>query len=144
MKKFVAITSVLVLAFAVSSVVLAQKTQPTKKATTAKTTAQHMANPKMRTAKGEVSAVDVNASSLTLTVKKNPMAFSFDNQTKITESGRTVQPSAITSGMRATVKYMERDGKNYANSISLHPARGAKQSTSKKMSKSTGGKTKSE
>ncbi|MBI3951149.1 MAG: hypothetical protein HY314_11930 [Acidobacteria bacterium] len=135
MKKFLTIISVVIMAFALSGAAWAQKRSEAKKATPAKTEAKQTKKEKMKTAKGEVSAVDVSASTLTLMEKGKAVAFTFDDKTKITEAGRAVQPSAITTGTKATVTYTERDGKNWAHSIALHKPGAAKQSTPPKKTK---------
>jgi len=136
MKRFLPITSLLVMALALSGVSFAQQKHEAKKATPRKTEATHMAKQKMRTAKGEISAVNASAQTLTLMERGKAVTFAYHDKTAITESGHTVQPSAMTSGTKATVKYTEQDGKNWASSILLHPARPAKQSTPRKKGKS--------
>ena len=115
MKKFFAIASILITAFALSGTVLAQQKPAAKKAPPTKV-------PQAKIAKGEVSAVDTSARTLTLMERGKAVTFAYDETTKITEDGRTVEPSAITTGAKATVKYTEKDGKNLATSISLTPA----------------------
>lgn len=123
MKKFLAMVSLLAVAFALSGAALAQKKEATKTSHAAKS----------KTASGEVSAVDTSGQTLTITTKDGKaITFSFDSQTKITKSGRAAQASDIESGMRATVKYTEKDGQNWASSISLRPAKKATSSTKTK------------
>jgi hypothetical protein len=82
--------------------------------------ASHKTNHKV--AKGEVSAVDLSAKTLTLMEGQKSLTFNFDDKTLIKQAHQTVQPSAITSGMQATVKYTEKDGKDWATSVVLYPA----------------------
>jgi YD repeat-containing protein len=123
MKKFLAVASFLAVAFALSGAALAQKKEAAK--------TSHAA--KGKTASGEVSAVDASNQTLTITTKGGKaITFSYDSQTKITQAGRAAQASDIATGMRATVKYTEKDGQNWASSISLRPAKKAHSSTKAK------------
>jgi hypothetical protein len=115
MRKFLSITNVVVLAFALSGAAVASQTSAAHKVP-ARTEAKHTMKANMRTARGEISAVNPSAETLTLMERGKAVTFAYNNQTRFTESGRRVQPSVIKSGMMATVKYTEREGKNWTHS----------------------------
>lgn len=105
----------------------------------ATTSAQTASDSKTRTpaqkqhsvAKGEISAIDLTGHTVTLTEAKKTVSFSFDEKTHITQAGHTVQASALTIGEKATVRYQERDGKNWATSIHISSAQHAMANTAK-------------
>jgi hypothetical protein len=76
----------------------------------------------VRTAEGQVITVDDDARTLTLDEGSEAVTFIIDERTAIVESGRAVDPSSISSGAAATVKYTQRGGKNVARKIELIPA----------------------
>ncbi|MCS6816341.1 MAG: hypothetical protein NZ746_03055 [Blastocatellia bacterium] len=117
MRKLLVLANVVALAFVLSGAVGAsQKKAP------GRTEAQHPTQAKVRTARGEISTVDLNARTLTLMERGKAITIAYDDQTKFTESGRPVQPSAIKSGMMATVRYAEQGGRNIAHEVHLRPA----------------------
>lgn len=111
MKKFLAVTSIFVIPCALSSIALAQQKPAPKK-----TEAAH-AVPTEKTAEGRITAVDAKTKTLTVAEGTKSMTFVWDEKTKITEAGHAVKPSALVSGAQVTVHYMEKGGKNVANSI---------------------------
>lgn len=77
-------------------------------------------------AKGEISSVDLNGHVFTLKESQRNLSLSFDDKTHITQSGQVVQPSAITTGEKAKVKFVEHDGKSWATNVELHAVHHAK------------------
>jgi len=127
MKRFQTITTIFVIALALSSAAVAQQQPRAQKAT------PKIAKQKMLTARGEVSTVDVSSKTLTLKVDTKTETFAFDEKTQIIGStGKPVEPSAITAGMKATVTYTEQDGKKLAHRVRLQSARAEKAKPQKK------------
>ena len=75
----------------------------------------------IKTAEGEISAIDADGQTLTLTDGTASVVISFDDATAASQSGRLVRPAAIRSGSKATVKYVEKGGRYVARSIALEP-----------------------
>lgn len=73
----------------------------------------------VKTAEGQVGAVDEDAKTMTLLDGDQEVTFSFDERTAIVEQGRAVQPKAIPRGAAAAVKYTQRGGKNWARKIEV-------------------------
>ena len=59
-----------------------------------------------------------------------------DEKTQFVESGHVVQPSAMTTGENAKVRFVEHDGKPWATKVDLHPAHHAKMENSKSAGES--------
>lgn len=133
MKKLLSITSSFIIALALSGVVLAKQTasMSTKKHNT------QAVRSSLTKAKGRVEAVNLSARTLTLMEDGKSVTFHFDENTKITEAGKTIQPAAITSGLNATVNYTERDGRKMASAIHLRPAKATKPHKATKSHKDT-------
>lgn len=75
-----------------------------------------------KTIDGEIEAVDPGSSTLTLINDGQQLLLAFDERTAILESGHPVQPTSIASGTPATVKYTQRGTKKWARRIELAPA----------------------
>lgn len=73
----------------------------------------------VKTAEGQISAVDPGSNTLVLIDGSGEVIFAFDERTAIVESGRAVKPSSIQRGTSATVRYTQRGGKNWARKIEL-------------------------
>lgn len=131
MRKFLSVTNVVVLAFALSGAVVASQKSEAHKAS-GQVEAKHTMKAKARTARGEISAVNTSAETLTLMEEGQAVTFAYNSQTKFTEAGRTVHPSAIKSGMTATVKYTEREGKKIAHEVSVRSGKQAAAHPAKK------------
>lgn len=86
--------------------------------------------------KGEISAVDTTNHTFTLSEKDRKLSMSYDGKTQFVESGRTVQPSEMTTGEHAKVQFVEHDGKPWATKVDLHPVHHAKTESSKSAGKS--------
>ncbi|MCS6805359.1 MAG: hypothetical protein RMM98_01205 [Acidobacteriota bacterium] len=124
MRTFLSLGNIVVLAFALSGAVMASQKSEAHKAP-GQVEAKHATKANMRTVRGEITAVNTNAETLTLMERGKAITFAYNNHTEFTEAGRRVEPSAIKSGMKATVKYTEREGKNWAHSVDLRPAQRA-------------------
>jgi hypothetical protein len=75
--------------------------------------------PEVKTAEGEVQAIDVNSGTLTILDGDHQFTFAFDDRTSILQSGHTVAPDSIEAGAGAKVRYLKRGGKNWARRIDL-------------------------
>jgi hypothetical protein len=73
----------------------------------------------VKTAEGQISAVDPGSKTLILIDGNQEVLFAFDERTAIVESGQAVQPNSIQRGAAATVRYTQRGGKNWARKIEL-------------------------
>lgn len=73
----------------------------------------------VKTAEGQIGAVDPGSNTLVLIDGSGEVVFAFDERTAIVESGRPVQPNSIRRGAAATVRYTQRGGKNWARKIEL-------------------------
>jgi hypothetical protein len=73
----------------------------------------------VKTAEGQIGAVDPGSKTLILIDGDEEVIFAFDERTAIVESGRVVQPNSIQRGASATVRYTQRGGKNWARKIEL-------------------------
>lgn len=120
--KLVRILSVILIAFALSSLVvyrlrLASALRPTRQAAPAPGLVEET-----RIIEGEIQTIDPGSKTLTLVNDGQEVMLAFDERTSIIESGRPVQPASIASGTAATVKYAQRGGKKVARRIELAPA----------------------
>jgi hypothetical protein len=75
--------------------------------------------PEVKTAEGEVQAIDLGAGTLTIVEGDHQYTFSFDDRTSIQQSGHPVAPDLIEAGSGAKVRYLKRGGKNWARRIEL-------------------------
>ncbi len=119
MSKLVRILSVILIAFALSSLLVyrlrlsgsllpsIQDQPPT-----------HLVE-KTEVIEGEIQAIDAGSRTVTLMNEGGEVMLAFDERTSISESGRPVQPASITLGTPATVKYAQRGGKKWARRIEL-------------------------
>jgi len=73
----------------------------------------------VRTAEGQILDVDDDSKTLTLDEGSQAVTFVFDERTNIVESDQLIQPSSIPSGKEATVKYIQKGGKNVAHKIEI-------------------------
>lgn len=132
MKKAIAIiVSVLfVLSVAGLSFAAEQKAAPAEKkaapaekkeAAPAKTEAkaEKKAPAKVKQVTGEVAAVDAKAMTLTVKGKKDEVALTVNDKTKF-DKGKSL--ADVKVGDKATVKYVEKDGKNVASSVMVKAA----------------------
>jgi len=70
--------------------------------------------------RGEVSAVDTTANTITVKGKKGDVTISVNDKTKIMAGTEKKALADIKVGDKVTVKYTEADGKNIAKSIDRH------------------------
>ncbi len=122
MSKLVRILSVILIGFALSSLVLyrvrlSSTLRPSRQAAPAPGLVEET-----RIIEGEIQSVDPGSRTFTLINEGEEVMLAFDERTSILESGRPVQPASITSGTPATVKYAQRGGKKWARRIELAPA----------------------
>src|SRR5438128_10796048 len=122
MSKLLRILTVIILAFAVSSLVVYRL----RLGSTLRPSRQNPATPGLveetKTIDGEIQTVDPGSRTLTLINDGQQLLLAFDERTAILESGRPVQPTTIASGTPATVKYTQRGTKKWARRIELAPA----------------------
>ena len=122
MSYLVRVLSAILIAFALSSLVVYRF----RLARTLRTTSQRQPAASLveetKTIDGEIQSVDAGARTLTLMSDGEAVTLVFDERTSITESDRPVQPAAIVSGTPASVKYAQRGGKKWARRIELIPA----------------------
>lgn len=122
MSKLVRILSVILIAFALSSLLVYRL----RLNSTLRPPHQRQSVPNLleetKTVEGEIQAVDPDARTLTVINADEEVMMAFDERTAILESGKPVQPASITSGMPATVKYTQKGGKKWARRIELAPA----------------------
>ncbi|MFY9609135.1 MAG: hypothetical protein WAU45_11050 [Blastocatellia bacterium] len=72
-----------------------------------------------KTVEGQIGAVDPDARTFILDDGTGKVILAFDERTEIVEAGRIVEPTSITSGVSATIKYTQRHGRNLARKIEL-------------------------
>ena len=122
MSKLVRILSVILIAFALSSLLVYRL----RLGSTLRPPRQTQSTPGLveetKIVEGQIQTVDADSKTLTLINDGEEMMLAFDERTAILESGRPVQPASITSGTPATVKYTQRGGKRWARKIELVPA----------------------
>ncbi len=122
MNKLVRILSVILIAFALSSLVVYRLRLSS---TLRKSRQSHSVRglvEETTVIEGEIQTVDPGSKTFTLVNEGEEVMLAFDERTSILESGRPVQPASITSGTPATVKYAQRGGKKWARRIELAPA----------------------
>lgn len=69
---------------------------------------------------GDVTAVDLNAKTITVKGKTGDIVISVDDKTKITAGKEAKTLADIKVGDKVTVNYTEAEGKNTAKSIDIH------------------------
>ena len=106
MSKLVRILSVILIAFALSSLVVYRL----RLSSTLRRSRQHQSASGLveetRIIEGEIQTVDPGSRTFTLVNEGEEVMLAFDERTSILESGRPVQPASITSGTSAA----ENDG----------------------------------
>jgi hypothetical protein len=73
-------------------------------------------------AQGQISEIDNDTKTILVMNDNQLISFSYDDKTAISAAGHFVQPMAITSGTRVTVRYWSKGNKNWAKEILLMPA----------------------
>lgn len=130
MTRLARILSAILIAFALSSLVVYRL----RLSSTLRGSRQNPSAPRLveetETVEGEIQAIDPRSKTFTLVNESEQVMLAFDERTSILESGRPVQPGSITSGTPATVKYAQRGGKKWARRIELAPAEPADPSDS--------------
>ncbi|HEY3139340.1 MAG TPA: hypothetical protein VGL29_25195 [Blastocatellia bacterium] len=122
MSKLARILIIILMAFALSSLVLYRLRLGSTLRPSRQNTATAGLVEETKTIDGEIEAVDPGSSTLTLINDGQQLLLAFDERTAILESGRPVQPTSIASGTPATVKYTQRGTKKWARRIELAPA----------------------
>src|ERR1051325_7918454 len=64
--------------------------------------------PEIKTTEGQISLIDTGSKTLILTNGNQLVPFAFDDRTAVSLSGHFVQPTTITSGLTARVRYVSR------------------------------------
>jgi len=122
MSKLARILIIILIAFALSSLVVYRLRLGNTLRPLRQNTATAGLVEETKTIDGEIEAVDPDSSTLTLINDGQQLLLAFDERTAILESGRPVQPTSIASGTPATVKYTQRGTKKWARRIELAPA----------------------
>lgn len=130
MSKLVRILSVILIAFALSSLVvyrlrLGSTLRPPRQSRRAPNLVEET-----RIVEGAIQTVDPDARTLTLINEGEEVMLAFDERTAILESGRPIQAASIASGTPATIKYTQRGSKKWARRIEIAPAVPAESSDS--------------
>jgi hypothetical protein len=86
--------------------------------------------PRAMTAHGSI--VKSDASSLTIKTAKGEESFAIDANTKITQAGKTVTASELTSGENASVSYTKAGETMTATKIAVTPKKAVKAKAEKK------------
>lgn len=118
MKKILAILAVLMMVVAFSGATFAAEE---KKAAEPATEAKK-APEKVKQVTGEVTAVDAKANTVTVKGKKGDVTVEVTADIKITAGKEAKTIADVMAGEKATVKYVEKDGKNTAKSIDVKAA----------------------
>jgi len=115
MKKVIAIivSALFVLSVAGLSFAAEQKAAPA---------AEKKAPAKVKQVTGEVAAVDAAAKTLTIKGKKGDVSLMADDKTTVKVGKEKKTLADVKAGDKATVKYVEMDGKNTAKSIVVSAA----------------------
>jgi hypothetical protein len=120
--KLTRILSLILIAFALSSLLVYKL----RLGGTLRGTRQGTASPNLveetKTVEGQIQAVDPGTRTLTVVNDAEEVMLAFDERTAILESGHPIQPTAITSGTPATIKYTQKGTKKWARRIELAPA----------------------
>ena len=122
MSKLARILIIILVAFALSSLVVYRLRLGSTLRTPRQSTPTSGLAEETKTIDGEIEAVDPDSRTLTLINDGQQLLLAFDERTAILESGRPVQPTSIASGTPATVKYTQRGTKKWARRIELAPA----------------------
>jgi len=117
MKKLIEIIGILLMAFALSSL-LVYRTR-LRDAPPLQPPGVRADRSEVKIVEGQIGIVDTGANTLTLFDGDREVTFIFDGRTAIVESGRAVKPGSIPRGASAAVKYTQRGGKNWARKIEL-------------------------
>lgn len=122
MSKLVRILGVILIAFSLSSFLLYRL----RLGSSLRPSRQNQSNPMLteetKVLEGQIQTVDAGAHTFVLLNGGEEVMLAFDERTAILESGKPVQPTSITSGTPATVKYTQRGGRKWARKIELVPA----------------------
>ena len=119
MNKTARILFLILAAFMLSSLAIYRLRATGTKPAAARRESERTIRAATKTVEGQIDAVDPDAGTLTLNDGTEIVTLAFDGRTEIIESGRAVEPAAITSGASATVKYTQRRGRNLARKIEL-------------------------
>jgi hypothetical protein len=120
--KLVRILTVILIGFALSSLVVYRLRLSSTLRSSRRNPAATGLVEETRIIEGEIQTVDPGSRTFTIVNDGQEVMLAFDERTSILESGRPVQPASIASGTPATVKYAQRGGKKWARRIELAPA----------------------
>lgn len=119
MSKLVRILGVILMAFALSSLVVYRLRLGNTLRAPRQGSTTPILSEETKTVEGQIQTVDPNAQTFILVNRGEEVMLAFDERTAILDSGHPVQPASITSGTPATVKYTQRGGKKWARKIEL-------------------------
>ena len=122
MNKLVRTLSIILIAFALSSLVVYRLRLSSTLPRSRQSTPAPGLVEETTIIEGEIQTVDPGSRTLTLLNEGEEVMLAFDERTSIVESGRPIKPASIASGTSATVKYAQRAGKKWARRIELAPA----------------------
>lgn len=118
MKKILAILAVLMMVVAFSGATFAaEENKAAEPATEAKEAPE-----KVKKVTGKVTAVDAKANTVTVKGRKGDVTVEVTADTKITAGKEAKAIADVMAGEKATIKYVEKDGKNTAKSIDIKAA----------------------
>ena len=128
MSKLIQILSVILIAFALSSLFVYR----TRLGGTLRPPRSQLPNliEETKTVEGQIQAVDSDHRTLILIYDGEEVMLAFYERTAILALGRPVQAASIASGTAATVKYTQRGGKKWARKIEIARAEPAESSDS--------------
>lgn len=121
MKRIIALLTVAIFVLTVGIVFAEQATQPVPAEKKEVAPAEKKAPTKYLSVKGEVTAVDPAANSLTIKSKKQEVQLTVTDKTKIMIGKEKKSLADVKVGDAATAKYKKEKDKNVATSINVTP-----------------------
>ena len=120
MSKLVRTLAVILIAFALASLLLYRFRLGALPRSAVNNGSQHGIVEETKTVEGQIQTVDPGTNTLTLVNDDDgEVKLSFDERTAVLDSGHPIQPTTITSGTNAKVKYTQRGSKRWARKIEL-------------------------
>jgi len=122
MSKLARIITIIIVAFVLLSLCLYRLQLHRAKVSLVQGQGEISAIEEVEEAEGEIQTFDEETRTLTLVGNSRPLAFSFDKNTAVVQSGHSLQPATIRPGARARVKYQKKGRRLLAREIRLMPA----------------------
>lgn len=119
MSKLLRILTVILIAFALSSFLLYRLRLGGPQRTSRPAATSQGIVEETKTVEGQIQTIDPGTKTLTLINDDEELMLSFDERTAVLDSGHPIQPTTITSGTPAKVKYTQRGGKKWARKIEV-------------------------